>query len=486
MLKRALLLDLMNLSENANELINKVSQLENTCSTSLPEQYIDYQERTDREHARAIVSNRDGALTGAVRESLFGRLGVDIHLELLKYMPIKERVLFERINTNWARLLDRLWLSQKTLEFFQLDEYSYLKRINATCSVDGMPAHAILNIIRRCHNLVELKVDRLDEFLQLNLATQLANVLNSSCKKLECLLIWPVNAIFFELFKPTDKLICLQSENFNLVKLFWEKNRSCGLVPMKWLRFLDSEEPWTTSELMEWDSIDKLTVEYLEATEWNAKFNELINLKILHVGMVESHQIGNFQRLESISLRKSNLTDDTSITGLRRIFESNPQLVSLNLWWDLHDGDIVAIFDICSNLKSFVIRICDWQDSKEYTFWPCWAKLTKLRKLDIQFYDHCEVDEHEVVRRHEALHEQIWDGLAMVLRTCTKLKFLRFQWESDVRPKDLTDTEKEELRKLAAAKSKRQSFVATFVDPTPNFNHIFSDAYVYVKVEPGQ
>lgn len=36
----------------------------------------------------------------------------DDQLELLKYIPIKERIRFERINTGWANLLGRLWLSQ--------------------------------------------------------------------------------------------------------------------------------------------------------------------------------------------------------------------------------------------------------------------------------------------------------------------------------------------------------------------------------------
>lgn len=52
---------------------------------------------------------------------LFGCVSLQVSdsakLELLKYMPLKERIRFERINKTWARLLENIWLSQEHLQF---------------------------------------------------------------------------------------------------------------------------------------------------------------------------------------------------------------------------------------------------------------------------------------------------------------------------------------------------------------------------------
>lgn len=157
-----------------------------------------------------------------------------------------------------------------------------------------------------------------EQLQQMVVGTKLANVLNANCKELQHLDIWPISWRFFQYFIPSAEFTCLlplHYEHFRFIK-----SRKVPFEQLFALKMLKVK----TADLRPWELINKLPVEHLSALHWKDKFNELVNLKSL-VSRGELKQIGNFHHIEEIQLLRA------SATGLRRIFETNPNWCRLCL-----------------------------------------------------------------------------------------------------------------------------------------------------------
>lgn len=368
----------------------------------------------------------------------FNKLNEHDKLELLKYMPIKQRVRFERINTTWARLLARLWMSQKQLKFgncYGRTPECHEFDLNDQCDA---PVKIFLNVLSRCKNLKALEVNS-HEFDESELAAQLASVLNENCKKLEHLSVWPsTNLVLFELFIPTTKFTCLFPLSYERLKILYDKHSDEKLLTLKLIDYGEDEvNPMT------WDLVDKVTVEYFNSSRWDMKFNKLINIKYLRVVYAMSGQIGHFHQLENISLF------DVTNNDLRRILKNNRKLVTLTLIRGANEA-MSTIVEFGSNLRYLYTNFTGGALINNHQFWQNLAKLTKLRSLSM-FVD-------VGVRRNEMLNA---NGIYLLLKRCTKLKYFRFDCNSNVADITTKD-EKEQIRKLVAHKSFRQLFSAEF------------------------
>lgn len=383
----------------------------------------------------------------AMEQFRFDNLTEDDQLELLKYMSNKERVQFERINTEWASLLERIWLSEKQLNFGSgariVVKCHPISRIQKYPR-NGIPVEVMLKITSKCKNLNALVLtDCSPPFAKRSFATQFARVLNDNCRGLEHLDAPHVHSAFFKRFLPSDKLTCLlPSERLNIL---YDKKPPVNPLPMK-LISLNRHCPLT------WDMINKQTVEEVEASEWNDKFNELINVRSLQVLHAKSNQIGHFHQLERIKLFRASPTE------LRRIFENNLKLVSLTFWFPSEeyrlkkcDQIINTIFEFGGNLKKLELNDQKGVAIGDFVFWQKFAKLTKLRILDI---DAGENGKNELDTK---IHV---NGLILLLNTCTKLKSVRVK--CSLNAEDIAEVEKDQIRKAVANKSFRQSFVVTF------------------------
>lgn len=208
----------------------------------------------------------------------FNKLSDADQLELLKYMPINERVRFERFNSMWAKLLARLWFVQDQLLLGTSSPI--ITRCHPIGRSDNFgayntPATVMLKIIRRCKNIKTLYVNSAKGFLEFNAATQLANFLND-CKDLEHLDILFINTAFFDLFVPTDKFTCLSTFEYANFTLLYCKKGIVEQFPLKCLNL-------HTFNFKRWNLIDRTAVEQLVTDEWDVRFNELINLRFVKV-----------------------------------------------------------------------------------------------------------------------------------------------------------------------------------------------------------
>lgn len=373
----------------------------------------------------------------------FNDLNEYVQLMVLQCMPIKARVKFERINTDWAAKLDRLWLSQKQLKIghnWYVNPEPHCHRvdtINVHDNFERMPAEAMLKLISGCKNLEALEMNS-NEIKEVDFASKLAIVLNDHCKLLEHLSICPsANLVFFDLFTPHEKLTCLFPWTTDRLKRIHGKKRPASELMMKLIGYnnyyMDSET---------WDLVNKKTVERLISSDWQEKFNKLVNLKSLII-TVKSEVMSHFHQLEHISLYHSTDTD------LRRIFKDNRKLVSLKL--SSVDNKVMStIFEIGANLRELDICLSENTFVKEHQFWQKMVKLTKLRSLAVKVVKDCGTDTELNV-----------DGLCSVLTTCTKLQLVKFDCYSNAT--DITtDDEKEGIEKVVALKSFEQLFVVDF------------------------
>lgn len=405
----------------------------------------------------------------------FQNLRDDHQLEILKYMLIKERVRFERVTTNWANLLDKLWLSQKQLAFCSGVSRSPASGCHSIGRIDclyqrRMPDKAMFKIISRCKNLIALEFSnkifsKLDEAKKLALndslemSAQLANVLDDNCKELEHLDIPDINKAFFELFTPSDKFTCLIPSTYDRLKiLYGKKMMPDKLLALKTVNF---RKHFYRADEMTLDLINTASVENLVINRWNDKCRELINLKSLTwlsimFNSILPDTVENFNKLERISLAA------TTTTQLRRIFENNCNLVSLKL--SISSDEVMdTIVEFGLNLTELSIDFGEGADNatfKYYTFWQHLSKLTNLRSLSIVG---CGLRLGVPGMRDIAMANSNNDiiGLCLVLRNCTKLKYFRFSCKS--RANDITtEGEKEQIRSIVANKSSRQLFVVTF------------------------
>lgn len=372
----------------------------------------------------------------------FERLHEDDQLEVLKYMPSKERVRFERNNKYWARLLDRLWLSQKQLHFGgHLVKPSKCHPIGL---IDQSPDEqiafeVILKVISECKNLKALSFSS-NTVVELDIATQLANVLNDNCEKLVHIRIPSISIAFFEMFIPSDKFSCLLPLRYDRLKLVYDKRTPARPLCLKTVQSEAAEvNPMT------WNLINKKAVECLVFIHWNMTFNELINLKSVEVFTSTSNQIGNFHELEHITLFNA------TTTGLRRIFESNRNLVSLKLYRNA-DELLDTVLEFGIKLKKLNVCFDDVAVLDDYEFWNNLAKLTKLRSLVIE-------DFFNFVSLVTPVKLNV-NGLTLLLETCTKLKYFKLCYHSN--GENITKDEKEQIRNLMADRSFRQSYEVKF------------------------
>lgn len=380
----------------------------------------------------------------------FDELSEYDQLELLKYMPVKERVRFERINTEWSQLLDRLWLSQSGIHFgMRRDTIVDCHPIgrNDRSLVAVTPVEVMFKIVSKCKNLKAFEVGANSElFDDHNAATQLATVLNANCKMLEHLDIEFLNLAFFELFVPSDKFTCLVPSYYGRWKLLYERNEPAKLMAMKCLGcWIDEIDPRT------FGLINKLAVEYLDTELWDDGFTELINLKFLSMMEAETEDIRDFHQLEHIRL------SSTTNTALIQFFQNNRKLVSLMLNFEANEV-IGKITTLGSNLRKLDLGFSKIAMFNDAQFWLNLAKLTKLRSITL----HGEERVSEDPEIDDLVDTKLnVNGLALLLKTCTKLKYFHFDGYSSA--EDITTgVEKDQIRKVVAFKSFRQLFEVTF------------------------
>lgn len=382
-------------------------------------------------------------------------LNEDDQLELLKYLPIKERIRFERANKNWARLLDRQWLSQKQLQFginFGRPQECHSIHFIDICVMEEdkeMPAELIMKVISKCKNLISLEVNVI-EFQLYNLATKLASVINDNCKQLEHIGLlsgeFEINLVFFELLIPSENFTCLLPLHYDRLKKLKDKSKRVQL-PIKILdNFMEDFDPRAL------DLVDNRTVTHLASNKWNSTFSDLFNLTNVCVYDGDLEQIGNFHQLEHI------LMDGSTTCSLRRVLVNNLKLTSLKLVWADEVIDTIVKFGF--NLKMLELYLKKTTTIDDYQFWQKLSKLAKLRSIVI--HAGIEVDGTKLNV----------NGITLLLKTCTKLKYMEFSCDSN--GVDITtELEKEQIRKVVADKSFRQ-----FVKVTFKCNEI--------AVEPGQ
>lgn len=301
----------------------------------------------------------------------------------------------------------------------------------------------------------------------INLAKQLANVLNDNCKELEHLEIHSVNWAFFELFVPSEKFACLLPFSYDRVELLY--NKQCPVKPLS-LKYVNVRDG--TTDIRALELINKETVEHLVAFDWNEQFNEMVNLKSLHVGGADCDEIGHFTQLEHIRLREA------SDTGLRRIFESNRKLSSLVVYCEA-EYVIHTIVEIGSNLKKLHVGINRVDQIYDIWFWQTLASLTQLEYLyvhakEFDYTDCYSEDPGEVGGGWLNTNLNV-EGLLLVLKTCTKLKYFRFRCYSNAET-ITSECEDEQIRKVVADKTDGSLYAVWF-----DFD--YHKEYHYITVE---
>lgn len=375
----------------------------------------------------------------------FESLSDDDKLELFEYMPIKARVRFARVNTQWANLLDRLWLSQKLLQFGDGN------RRPAKCHPIGndhylridLPPEAMLHVISQCKNLKALKVNSLPFMEEPNFAAQLANVLNENCHELVHLSINLIDLAFFELFEPSERFTCIIPLRFDRLDILHGKNEPAVLLPLKIVCFegeelvnefalpINQHEHDEELNPMTWNLINQPSVHHLVARVWQVRYNELINLKSLIVVDGHCEQVGHLHQLEYVQLRTG------TVDGLVGLLQNNLNLRSLVLTEESYNL-IPSIATLGLNLKflHFKFEIAKIQYLE---LWQNLARLTKLRTL-IMFGVLGDAEQHVYELTLNV------DGLRFMLEECRKLKLIKLTYFSV--SKKITAAQEEQVRNV--------------------------------------
>lgn len=375
-------------------------------------------------------------------------------IELLKYVPLKERIRFERVHSKWAAVLEGLWFSQKQLAFGRMERQwnCHQFRFNDMCrSSKPTPTSEIFNIVSRCANLKALSLGDKVNISEPSDCANLATLLNSNCKVLEHSSVFRFAYFdykaFYELFKPSQMFCCLINVPPNdVLQTFYEKN--CD-KPMK-LKCIDLLGYSRGTNLLDMVLFDK--VEHLSCHQWNVKFDGCINLKSLDIGqsnLVSSdHQtlFNKLKQLEKVRLHRINNNH------LIELFENNVKLNSLDLGV-VDKTTISTIFKLGGNLKRLVVRFNDSTVINDGQFWQSMSALTKLRHLKI-YADFIDPGNSMLI------------GLKLVIERCTKLKYFKLSSYSSA---DLAaNLDQQDLMLTVARKAYRQPFKAYFQF---NYNH---------------